>query len=352
MFQFRPALKTWCRQYHQRYVADTKVTILNACSSTGTYLSLLLKQSPHVGELRLFDNKCSVCNIAEDLSHIDTSAQVSSFEGAKVLKDSILDSDVVVTVGGDKRLPGETQEFLFMKNWQDVLESAKLMAKHNPNGMFCVARPPVEALVPMVCKEYTRNGIYGSKNIFGVTSTASMISHSIIAKLTNENPFNVLCPIVGGLNSQCLVGVLSQARPKNLPLKTIVTQKLISRAEDDVLHAHNRKESMSLAHALGISRFVNTLLRAIQGDENCIECCFVRQTGKIETILPYMTSVVRLCKDGVSSIHFPSINRDEEIRLQKATAYMKKLIHLGEQVVLTKLESKSDTRKSDDSKSM
>lgn len=66
------------------------VTILDASTKIGRNLALLLKQSPHVKELRLHDKNCSVYNIAEDLSHIDTRVKVKSFGGRSAMKYAIL----------------------------------------------------------------------------------------------------------------------------------------------------------------------------------------------------------------------------------------------------------------------
>lgn len=68
---------------------EPTVTILNACTNIGRHLALILKQSPHIEELRLYDKQSIVCAIGEDLSHIDTKTQVKSFGGPRVMKDAI-----------------------------------------------------------------------------------------------------------------------------------------------------------------------------------------------------------------------------------------------------------------------
>lgn len=68
---------------------EPTVTILDACTKFGRILSLLLKQNPLIGELRLYDKCSGVGALAEDLSHIDTRTQLKSFEGKSVLKYAV-----------------------------------------------------------------------------------------------------------------------------------------------------------------------------------------------------------------------------------------------------------------------
>lgn len=76
--QFKP--------HNKEYV----VTILDACTKIGQVLSLLLKQLPLIGELRLYDkNATTVANLAEGLSHIDTRTELKSFGGKQTLKYAV-----------------------------------------------------------------------------------------------------------------------------------------------------------------------------------------------------------------------------------------------------------------------
>ena len=55
-----------------------KVTVVGAAGGIGQPLSLLLKQSPLLKELSLYD-VVNTPGVATDLSHIDTAAQVTGF---------------------------------------------------------------------------------------------------------------------------------------------------------------------------------------------------------------------------------------------------------------------------------
>lgn len=66
---------------------------MGASGGIGQPLSLLLKQSPLVTELSLYDI-VNTPGVAADLSHIDTPAKVKGFAGADQLKDSLKGAQV------------------------------------------------------------------------------------------------------------------------------------------------------------------------------------------------------------------------------------------------------------------
>ncbi|XP_056639721.1 malate dehydrogenase, mitochondrial-like [Diorhabda sublineata] len=309
------------------------VTLLNAATGVGKNVALLLKQSPYIGELRLYDANKTIRGIAEDLSHIDTKAQIKSFSGQMVLKDAITDANIVVIVGGDRESSKETLNDTFDKNVDDVRISALNMTEFNPNAIFCIAKPPVEALVPLVSEEYKKAGVYDWTKIFGIKNSVSMIANSIIAAKDKQKPIDVICPIVGGLSNECLVAILSQVRPKTKTTLSSDVQKQIVGTENEILKLHENCKGMYLIPALGIYRFINSLIKAYNGDTNCVECAFVRQTGHIGNFLPYMTSIIKFGKHGISSTHMPKMNGEEGHALQKAAVSIKKCIRLGESFV-------------------
>ncbi|CAH1173588.1 unnamed protein product [Phaedon cochleariae] len=310
------------------------VTILDASCKLGKNLALLLKQSPLIGELRLYDKNRNICAIAEDLSHIDTRTKVKSFGGRPVLKHAVMDANIVVTIGGCKESIRETPKQMFERNVDDVRLAALHMIEFNPKGIFCITKPPIEAMVPLVTEEYKKAGVYDSRKIIGITSVASMRANSHVAVNTGKNASDIVCPIVGGLSSDCVVAVLSQVRPKGLNVTGRGgLQKCIGNSEDDVLKLYADCGTVCLTPALAISRFVNTLLKALQGETNCVECAFVRQTGHIGQFLPYMTSIVRLGRHGILSSHMPKVNGEESHLLKKYSVIIKEHIRLGETFV-------------------
>lgn len=75
------------------FQCDAKVAVMGASGGIGQPLSLLLKQSPLVTELSLFDI-VNTPGVAADLSHINTPAKVKAFNGPEQLKDSLRGAQV------------------------------------------------------------------------------------------------------------------------------------------------------------------------------------------------------------------------------------------------------------------
>lgn len=115
-----------------------------------------------------------------------------------------------------------------------------------------------------------------------------------------------------------------------------------------MLKFNEHPHGLSVSLAFAVLRFTNSLVKALKGDRNCVECAFVRQVGHIGKFLKYMTSIVKLGKyknitnfylltrlfykgrEGVESSHMPEINADESKRLEKAALIVKHHIKLGE----------------------
>jgi malate dehydrogenase len=79
------------------------VAVLGASGGIGQPLSLLIKQSPLVNQLSLFDVQHTK-GVGADLSHIETKCKVKAFVGYEQLHDSLVGADVVVIPGKVKYL--------------------------------------------------------------------------------------------------------------------------------------------------------------------------------------------------------------------------------------------------------
>jgi malate dehydrogenase len=77
--------KKWLSSSARR---DVKVAVLGASGGIGQPLSLLLKNSPLVTQLSLYDI-VHTPGVASDLSHIDTPAKVQGFNGPENLAHAL-----------------------------------------------------------------------------------------------------------------------------------------------------------------------------------------------------------------------------------------------------------------------
>ncbi|TYI35605.1 hypothetical protein ES332_A03G087700v1 [Gossypium tomentosum] len=85
--------------------ASYKVAILGAAGGIGQPLALLIKMSPLVSALNLYDI-ANVKGVAADLSHCNTPSQVLDFTGASEIGNCLKGVNVVVIPAGVPRKPG------------------------------------------------------------------------------------------------------------------------------------------------------------------------------------------------------------------------------------------------------
>jgi hypothetical protein len=76
-----------------------KVAVLGAAGGIGQPLALLLKTSPLIGELSLYD-VANTAGVACDLSHMSTPVKVRGFTGAAQLGDALQGCHLVVIPAG------------------------------------------------------------------------------------------------------------------------------------------------------------------------------------------------------------------------------------------------------------
>ncbi len=171
-----------------------KVSVLGAAGGIGQPLSLLLKQSPLVEELALYDVKGSV-GVAADLSHCNTATKVV---GHTVLNDCLKDSHVVVIPAGVPRKPGMTRDDLFKINAGIVRDLATACAKTCPKAFILVISNPVNSTVPICAEVFKKHKVYDPRRLFGVTTLDVVRASQFVGELKKSDPESVQIPVVGG----------------------------------------------------------------------------------------------------------------------------------------------------------
>lgn len=74
--------------------------MLGAAGGIGQPLSMLLKMSPYISELSLYD-VANTPGVAADVSHMSTAARVKGYIGADQLPAALLGCKLVVIPAGD-----------------------------------------------------------------------------------------------------------------------------------------------------------------------------------------------------------------------------------------------------------
>ncbi|XP_018416955.1 PREDICTED: malate dehydrogenase, mitochondrial isoform X2 [Nanorana parkeri] len=269
---------------------NARVAVLGASGGIGQPLSLLLKNSPLISNLSLYDI-AHTPGVAADLSHIETRAKVTGYIGAEQLPESLKGADVVVIPAGVPRKPGMTRDDLFNTNASIVATLTNACAKHCPEAMICVIANP------------------------------------------GLDPARVNVPVIGGHAGKTIIPLISQCTPKvEFPQDQLEPLTLrIQEAGTEVVKAKAGAGSATLSMAYAGARFVFSLLDAMNGKEGVVECSFVRSE---ETESPYFSTPLLLGKNGIEkNLGLGKLSPYEEKLIAEAIGELKASIKKGEEFV-------------------
>ncbi|KFP01814.1 hypothetical protein N300_03449, partial [Calypte anna] len=268
-----------------------KVAVLGASGGIGQPLSLLLKNSPLVSKLSLYDI-AHTPGVAADLSHIETRANVKGFMGPEQLPECLKGCDVVVIPAGVPRKPGMTRDDLFNTNASIVATLTTACAKHCPKAMICIISNPVNSTIPITSEVFKKQGVYDPNRIFGVTTLDIVRANTFVAEL-KADPAKVSVPVIGGHAGKTIIPLISQCTPKvEFPQDQL--EKLTARIQEagtEVVQAKAGAGSATLSMAYAGARFVFSLVDAMNGKQGVVECAFVRSD---ETESPYFSTPLLL----------------------------------------------------------
>lgn len=280
--------------------ASFKVAILGAAGGIGQPLSLLIKMSPLVSTLHLYDI-ANVKGVAADLSHCNTPSQVLDFTGQAELGNCLKDVDVVVIPAGVPRKPGMTRDDLFNINASIVKTLVEAVADNAPNAFIHIISNPVNSTVPIAAEVLKQKGVYDPKRLFGVTTLDVVRANTFVAQKKNLKLIDVDVPVIGGHAGITILPLLSKTRPSVTFTDEEVEELTvrIQNAGTEVVEAKAGAGSATLSMAYAAARFVESSLRALDGDGDVYECSFIQSEL---TDLPFFASRIKLGKKGVEAV--------------------------------------------------
>lgn len=259
-----------------------KAVVAGAAGGIGQPLSLLLKLSPYVDDLALYDVVNSP-GVAADLSHISTTgAVVGSLPAEDGIKTAMTGADIVVIPAGIPRKPGMTRDDLFKINAGIVRDLVDGVAKYAPNAFVLIISNPVNSTVPIAAEVLKKAGVFNPKKLFGVTTLDVVRASTFTAEVVGDKaPAKYVVPVVGGHSGETIVPLLSQTTPSvDIPadkLKDLV--KRIQFGGDEVVQAKNGLGSATLSMAYAGFRFTEAVLKGAAGEKNIVEPTFVFLDG-------------------------------------------------------------------------
>ncbi|KAL6430341.1 hypothetical protein ACFW04_007799 [Cataglyphis niger] len=314
------------------FQCDAKVAVMGASGGIGQPLSLLLKQSPLVTELSLYDI-VNTPGVAADLSHINTPAKVKAYNGSEQLKDSLKGAQVVIIPAGVPRKPGMTRDDLFNTNASIVRDLVTAMAEVAPKALVAIISNPVNSTVPIASEVLQKASVYDPNRVFGVTTLDIVRANTFIAEAKNLDLQKISVPVVGGHSGITIIPLISQCTPSvSFPddqLKALTER--IQEAGTEVVKAKAGTGSATLSMAYAGARFGLSLIRALNGESGIVECSYVRSNV---TDAKYFSTPILLGKNGLEkNLGLGKLSSFEQKLLDAAIPELKKNIQKGEDFV-------------------
>merc|ERR1712000_360366 len=151
-------------------VTMVKAVVAGASGGIGQPLSLLLKASPLIDELALYD-VVNTPGVAADLSHISSPSAVKGYLPAEGGAEAAFkDADIIVIPAGIPRKPGMTRDDLFNINAGIVKGLIESAAKVAPKAFILVISNPVNSTVPISAEVLKAKNVFDPQRLFGVTT--------------------------------------------------------------------------------------------------------------------------------------------------------------------------------------
>jgi len=320
------------KQFSTSASCNTKVAVMGASGGIGQPLSLLLKQSPLVSQLNLYDIVHTV-GVAADLSHINTGAKVQGFVGPDQLKSSLEGVEVLIIPAGVPRKPGMTRDDLFNINASIVRDLAIAAAEVCPKALIGIISNPVNSTVPIASEVFKKAGVYDPNRIFGVTTLDVVRANTFIGQLKGLDPTTVNCPVIGGHAGITIIPLISQCNPSvSFPADQLkaLTER-IQEAGTEVVKAKAGAGSATLSMAMAGARFAISLVKALSGEKGVVECAYVRSDL---TESAYFSTPILLGRNGVEkNLGLGNLSDFEKQLVTASIPELKKNIKKGEDFV-------------------
>jgi malate dehydrogenase len=304
------------RALHASAANQYQVAVLGASGGIGQPLSLLLKLSPLITKLNLYDI-VHTKGVAADLSHIDTKPKVTGFVGDAELAAAVKGCDVVVIPAGVPRKPGMTRDDLFNTNATIVQTLVEACGKHAPNAIIAIIANPVNSTVPIAAEVLKKLGVYNPKKVLGVTTLDVVRARTFIGEAKGVDPATIDIPVIGGHAGGTILPLLSQTKPA-FNFSDEEREKLTRRIQNggtEVVDAKAGAGSATLSMAHAADQFVRSVLRGLKGDANVVECAYVESNV---TAAKFFATPVVLGKNGVEkNLGYGKLNAYENEKLTK-----------------------------------
>lgn len=308
-----------------------KVVVLGAAGGIGQALGLLLKTDLPAGtELALYDIAPVTPGVAADLSHIPTPVSVEGYSGEDP-SPALVNADVVLISAGMARKPGMDRSDLFNINAGIVENLVSSCADNCPKALIGIITNPVNTTVAIAAEVLKKKGVYDPLRLFGVTTLDVIRSSTFVAEIYDRNPIEISVPVIGGHSGITILPLLSQSGFEFSDEDAAVMTKRIQNAGTEVVEAKAGGGSATLSMGQAAAKFGLSLVRALNGEKDVIECTYVEGSGELAR---FFAQPVLLGKNGVEKIlSYGSLSEFEQATLNDALETLKSDIKIGEEFI-------------------
>ncbi|EPO7429430.1 malate dehydrogenase [Yersinia enterocolitica] len=309
-----------------------KVAVLGAAGGIGQALALLLKtQLPSGSDLSLYDIAPATPGVAVDLSHIPTAVNIKGFSGEDATP-ALKGADIVLISAGVARKPGMDRSDLFNVNAGIVRNLVEQIARTCPKALIGIITNPVNTTVAIAAEVLKKAGVYDKNKLFGITTLDTIRSNTFVAELKGKQPQDIEVPVIGGHSGVTILPLLSQIPGISFTEQEVIDlTKRIQNAGTEVVEAKAGGGSATLSMGQAAARFGLSLVRALQGESNVVECSYVEGDGKYAR---FFAQPILLGKDGVAERKdIGKLSAFEQQALENMLDVLHKDIELGEQFV-------------------
>ena len=308
-----------------------KVVILGAAGGIGQALGLLLKtELPSGTELSLYDIAPVTPGVAADLSHIPTPVKVEGFSGEDP-SPALLNADIVLISAGVARKPGMDRSDLFNINAGIVKNLVSSCADNCPKALIGIITNPVNTTVAIAAEVLKNKGVYDPARLFGVTTLDIIRSSTFVAEAFNEDPRDVKVPVIGGHSGITILPLLSQSGFEFSDDDAAAMTKRIQNAGTEVVEAKAGGGSATLSMGQAAAKFGLSLVRALNGEKDVVECTYVEGSGDLAR---FFAQPVLLGRNGIEKIlDYCDLSEFEQTTLDEALETLRSDIKIGEEFV-------------------
>ncbi|NHW58811.1 malate dehydrogenase, partial [Escherichia coli] len=119
------------------------------------------------------------------------------------------------------------------------------------------------------------------KRLFGITTLDIIRANTFVAELKGKDPQKTNVPVIGGHSGVTILPLLSQVDGVSFTDDEVAAlTKRIQNAGTEVVEAKAGGGSATLSMGQAAARFGLSLIRALNGEKNVIECTYTEGDGE------------------------------------------------------------------------